>query len=291
MPPGCLIEMPPESNVTALPTIPSSGPRAPSGLVPQHDQRGVLRAALGDGAEGAHPEARDLLAPGDVQRQARDRRDDLGRAVGQRGRREVVRRAVLQVARGVLRLGDRRGAGGRRPDVVMGAEDQPLELRGLVLLVAPGLEPVEPVRGEQRALDDAGDDVVADVMRDLPAEGPRRPSPPRAPGRAWAASRARSASNAARSPSPTRIQRRPSARASARCRNVVRASPASSSAPQDAALDVVRDALLGEDADGDGVGPGGGRRGGGGGHVHAANPMIRRPSASLTRPHVPEKPH
>ena len=31
MPPAGLIEMPPESNVTAFPTIPSSGPRAVSG--------------------------------------------------------------------------------------------------------------------------------------------------------------------------------------------------------------------------------------------------------------------
>ena len=31
IPAGGLIEMPPESNVTALPTMPSTGPRAPSG--------------------------------------------------------------------------------------------------------------------------------------------------------------------------------------------------------------------------------------------------------------------
>src|SRR3954451_16915864 len=62
----------------------------------------------------------------------------------------------------------------------------------------------------------------------------RVPSSRARPWTAAAATRARSAAKRSRAPSPTSSQRRPSARCRARCLKLVRASPASSSAPSGA---------------------------------------------------------
>ena len=50
-----LIEIPPESKVTALPTKPSSGPGDVGRLVADRDQPRLLVGAARDGRERAHP--------------------------------------------------------------------------------------------------------------------------------------------------------------------------------------------------------------------------------------------
>ena len=76
--------------------------------------------------------------------------ESCARALRQRGRREHVRRPVLQVPRAVRGLGARHR--GRRVQLVVRGEDQRLDPAGLRLL-----ELAVGVRGEQRALDEPGD--------------------------------------------------------------------------------------------------------------------------------------
>ena len=61
-----LIEMPPESNVTPLPTKPSTGPATSWRLVADRDQLRLLVGAAGDGGEGAHARRLDLRAAPDL---------------------------------------------------------------------------------------------------------------------------------------------------------------------------------------------------------------------------------
>ena len=56
-----LIEIPPESNVTALPTSPSTGPLCVRPLVLERDQLGLLHRALGHAGERAHAEPLEAL--------------------------------------------------------------------------------------------------------------------------------------------------------------------------------------------------------------------------------------
>ena len=79
-----LIEMPPESNVTALPTKPSTGPAAFGPFVAQRDQLRLLVAALGDAGEGAHAGRLDLVAAHHLERERVVAVGDLARALGQR---------------------------------------------------------------------------------------------------------------------------------------------------------------------------------------------------------------
>ena len=87
---------------------------------------------------------------------------ELLRAVGEPGRGRDVRRGVLQVASGVLRLRDNprplHGAGLVR--AARGDDLERIERRPLVRL-GRGLEAIELVEGEQRALDEGTRDAVA----------------------------------------------------------------------------------------------------------------------------------
>ena len=98
-------EMPPLSNVTALPTIPSSGPFALGMLVAQHDQRGLLRRALRHRCERTHAPRDDLLAALGLDGEPLDLPRQRLRVLGERGRGEVVGGPVLQIPRGVHRRG------------------------------------------------------------------------------------------------------------------------------------------------------------------------------------------
>ena len=77
-----LIEMPPVSNVTALPTSASTGPTALGRLVGQHDHAWRVHAALGHAEQQAHVLLAQLRLVEDVdlhgrareQRPSRDRR-------------------------------------------------------------------------------------------------------------------------------------------------------------------------------------------------------------------------
>ena len=79
-----LIEMPPESNVTALPTKPSTGPDASGRVVAQRDQLRLLVGALGDAGERAHARRLDLRAAHHLERERVVAVGDLARALGER---------------------------------------------------------------------------------------------------------------------------------------------------------------------------------------------------------------
>ena len=154
-------EIPPLSNVTALPTNPSSGPaaRRPA-LVAQRDQRRLLLGALRDRRERAHRPRHDPVAALDLDATGpRSRSASSRRVLGQRGRRQIVGRAVLQVARRVHRLGDDRSRSldrrRRRSPSPVRRSGAPACLGGAVASSASlaRLVAVEAVVGEQRALD------------------------------------------------------------------------------------------------------------------------------------------
>ena len=180
------------------------------------------------------------------------------RALGQRGRREVVGGAVLEVAGEVDRLADDHaprstGLG----DVVVGGDDQLVELAAVVVLVGARLEERELVGAHDAC---------------------RRRTRPRGRRRAWWGSSQHServaelagAAEHAGGGDPGALgvellalaeagddPAAPSACVRASLRKPVRASPDSSSAPSCAVGQVVGDALIVEDADRDRVGAGG----------------------------------
>ena len=102
-----VIEMPPVSNVTALPTSPSTGPLRVRPVVPERDERGLLRRRL-----------RDDRRTKPMPRRSQTRRDPRPRRSRRRVRRARARRrrravgvialdgCVLQGARGVDRARD-----------------------------------------------------------------------------------------------------------------------------------------------------------------------------------------
>ena len=124
-----LIEMPPESNVTALPTRPSTGPDRILGRVPQRDQLRLLVRALGDGGERAHPGVADLLAPEHLALQA-----ELGRRA--RARAPPAGSASSRwPARSAGRA--RRSAPRRRPAALGALADEQLASRAPVVVRRP----------------------------------------------------------------------------------------------------------------------------------------------------------
>ena len=102
-----LMEMPPVSKVTALPTSPRTG-RAGRGdlrLVTQDDYARRLDAALSDAEQRAHFQFGDFAVVEDFDAEA----DFLGHGLGARGkhaRSEAIGRLVDEVAREILRFGD-----------------------------------------------------------------------------------------------------------------------------------------------------------------------------------------
>ena len=100
-----LIEIPPVSNVTALPTKPRWGPVGARGAVAQHDQARLGVGALRDRGEGAHAVGHDRLAVEQLDLERLVLVGDLGGPLGEERGRGEVRREVLEVARGVGGLG------------------------------------------------------------------------------------------------------------------------------------------------------------------------------------------
>ena len=109
-----LIEIPPVSNVTALPTKAEMRARRPGRAVAQHDQARVGDAALRHGGERAHAVGDDRVPVEQLDLERLVLVGDLRGALGEERRRGEVGGQVLQVARGV------RGAG---------ADAGPLDLR------------------------------------------------------------------------------------------------------------------------------------------------------------------
>ena len=158
MPPDGLIEMPPESKVTPLPTTQIVGRvRPPRRRVLEHDQPRRVRAALAHREQGAHLELLQLRdvedAAGepdllrDLARLGRERRAAGARwpARSRAGaRRSGIPRASRRARR---RRGRRAGRASRSTSSVTRAS-----AGGGVLL--PGLPAVGPVAGEHRALGD-----------------------------------------------------------------------------------------------------------------------------------------
>ena len=131
MPPEGLIEIPPESKVTPLPTRAVSGPGA---LVADHDQLRRLVGPGRDGLEAAHPALDHLVALHHLAGQRVVLDGELERALGQVGGRREVRGKVLQLAGAVGGLArdagdlDRVadvGAGREEGDVARGAASRP----------------------------------------------------------------------------------------------------------------------------------------------------------------------
>ncbi len=217
-------------------------------LVAQRDQPGVLVGAAGDARERAHARGLDAFAVEHLDAHAVERL----RALGQRARREHVRRPVLQVTRGVDRGRHGRGLRGGRAHVVVGGQHQRAEAA-----VLGGLELAIAVGRQQRPLDQRADVRVGDVVRDLPAQrlGPQ-----------LLGARHHARGGHAR---PLGIEVAPGAEAGddvaapVGVRHGQLAQPPSRLARidqrlQDAAV-IVRDPLVLEDADGDRVGARGGR--------------------------------
>ena len=137
-----LIEMPPVSKVTALPTRPSTGPRRVRAVVAHDDQRGVGVAALRDGGERAHAAGRcrksrpctSTLTPSSA-------RAASARAAGVRSLAGVFCRSRATVAAWATTA----AASDRARDVVVGGDDQLLD-RAVVRRRRPCSG--EPVGGE-----------------------------------------------------------------------------------------------------------------------------------------------
>ena len=152
-------------------------------------------------------------------------------------------------------------------DVVVAGDDDLLELARRLVLGARAVA-VEAVGGQDRALDQRGGHVVGDVVGQLPAQrcGCRARARGRGPRpRRRARARRRSASRRAEAdeqPAPAvGVVQGEVLEARARLAGLEQRA-------QRRALEIVGDALVVEDADGDRVGLGGGGSVGGGGGVH-----------------------
>ena len=110
MPSAGLIEMPPVSNVTPLPTRPEHRRRRRAGrIVAQHDHARRLGAAARDAEQQAHPAAHQLVFVEDLDAQAGVAADRRG-AIGEHRRRQHVRGLVAEVAGDVARLAENAAA-------------------------------------------------------------------------------------------------------------------------------------------------------------------------------------
>ena len=227
-----LIEMPPVSKVTALPTKPRCGPVA-AARVAQHDQARLGVGALRHRGEGAHAAGQDGVAVEQLDLERSCCGGDLGGALGQEGGRGHVRGQVLQVARPVGGRRRRRGRARRRPRRPTRRPPRATRCRrrrrpsSLVLL---RLEAVELVEAQQRALDDR-----PRVPSGASHDSETAPSSAARPAAADAATRTFSASSSSRLPSPAiSTRRRPppgaSSWATATFLSPALASPSSTSA-------------------------------------------------------------
>ena len=108
--------MPPVSNVIPFPTRPRTGSAgAPAGSCVRTDHARRFRAAARDAKQQAHSQSFDSVLVEDFYAQPRRLRD-LGRAVGELGRRENVGRLVRQLPRDVAGLTQDLPAPGRGLD-------------------------------------------------------------------------------------------------------------------------------------------------------------------------------
>ena len=143
-------------------------------VVAERDQLRLLLGALRDAGERAHAGRLDLDAAHHLERERVVAVGDLARALGQRGRREVVGGAVLEVAGEVDRLADdapgldraRRRRGGRRRSA---RRRRPSSSSSSPL----GLPHREVVGAHHAALDERGGVRVGDVVGELPAQRAR----------------------------------------------------------------------------------------------------------------------
>ena len=127
-----------------------------SAVVAEDDQLRLLGRPLRHGLEPAHPLGDDLLPAEDLDGHRVVLVGDRLRATGQIGGGDDVGRQVLKLAGEVLGLGPDAGGLDRIGDAARIAADQRqvLEALGLaVVVVLLGLEPIELVGGEDRALD------------------------------------------------------------------------------------------------------------------------------------------
>ena len=213
------------SNVTALPTSPSSGPRAPAGSWRSVISCGSWPAPWATAANAPMPAASisarpitSTCTPSSSRARCRQR---LGR--------ERVGRRVAEVARAVGGLGA--GAPGldRRGDVVVRGDDQ---RRGRAVLARLALEVACSGRRPAACPRPARRRPRRATLCGSSQQSVRAPSSRARPSATAAAIRARSASKSSRAPSPIRIQRRPGGvRVRRACGTPSRASPDSTSAP------------------------------------------------------------
>ena len=203
-----LIEMPPVSKVTPLPTRPRVGP-SPTARVAQHDQLRLLRGSLADRDQAAHFLGGDLFAAEHVGSDRLVGGGDFASPPGQVGGRGDVGRQALQVAGAVLGLGADARRLGRGGDAGGPQQRQRLDRgRGRVVGIAAE-EAVEAVAGEDRAGDERPRRSLR--RRRTPAAPRRATSPPACAAScatSAAATRARSASISSRLPRPTTRTRR-----------------------------------------------------------------------------------
>ena len=141
----------------------------PRGLVAQRDQPRLLVGALRDGGEGAHPRGLDVRAVHHLDRQAVELVGQRLRPLGQVRGRHVVGGRVLEVARGVDRLGDHAPVLDRHADVVVRGHGQLREPVRL-LVVGGALVGAERVGRHRGALDEGLGVGVGDVVGQLPAQ-------------------------------------------------------------------------------------------------------------------------
>ncbi len=157
-----LIEIPPESKVTALPTSASSGP-SPSIRI--EISFGGWSVPAETACEAAHAALHHLVAVHHLDADRIVGGGDLQRPLGEVGGGGDVGGQVLQLTGAVGRLGGDAGDLGALGQLRVAQQRQRLDLgwRGLVALllgVGVGLEAVEAVGGQHGALDQRGRELL-----------------------------------------------------------------------------------------------------------------------------------
>ena len=163
---------------------------ASGAVVGDPDQPRVLAGALRDRGERPHPGAADLSPrPASSPRRRRSRSARRARRTRRAPRASGRWRACCRDrAPGSARSAIVAAVRDRRAEVVVGAEDQLVQLRApRRRRVASAPVAIEAVVAQQRALDEPGDDLIADVMGNLPAQRARRAAPGPAPAASPAA--------------------------------------------------------------------------------------------------------
>ena len=101
-------------------------------VVGEGDQRGFAIGALRDRRERAHAAREQPVAALDLHLEAVDRGGELPRVLAERGRIEIVRGTVLEIARAVRRLAVQRGLGDRALEIACARDEQALDRARLV---------------------------------------------------------------------------------------------------------------------------------------------------------------